>query len=228
MCFFRTVPLYRTELLKTSDKMYVDQVINDHADQHELSKSYHDISTKKPGTSTGIGSSHRELSKSYRDLPSNSKPSRLFGWTDEFSLHGYGGLRAAERNGVERSKSFACQGGLSDQASGSLASEEESYNFMSHHPHTSSRSRKTQSYKNTKVSNFMEDTIEPPQEFAGLDTRIQKKYNVAKNCLQQNQIRSTPENDHNNAIYEFERKIPMQSSILEAQKFKTVIFVSGN
>ena len=30
------------------------------------------------------------------------------------------------------------------------------------------------------------------------------------------------------AVYEFERKIPMQSSILEAQKFKTVIFVNGN
>ncbi len=29
------------------------------------------------------------------------------------------------------------------------------------------------------------------------------------------------------AVYEFEQKIPMQSSSLEAQKFKTVIFVSG-
>ena len=28
------------------------------------------------------------------------------------------------------------------------------------------------------------------------------------------------------AVYEFERKIPMQSSILEAQKFKTVIFIN--
>ena len=71
------------------------------------------------------------------------------------------------------------------------------------------------------------EPIEPPQEFAGLDTHIQMKYNAAKHCLKKPHSRATA-NATDNAVYEFERKIPMQSSILEAQKFKTVIFVSGN
>ena len=79
--------------------MYVDEVMT--SDRHELSKSYHDISSMN----NGLSGDKKDTSQSYRDLP---KPSRLFGWTDAFDLHGYGGLRGMERSeGVHRSKSFA-------------------------------------------------------------------------------------------------------------------------
>ena len=198
--------------------MYVDEVASssDHP-RHELSKSYHDISINH-----GL-SSKKEMSQSYRELP---KPSRLFGWTDEFDLHGYSGLRHSERSdGVHRSKSFACQDQRSLGFSGTAdhdTEDDNSYQLMAS-SHRRQR-HKTKSYKDTKVSHFTDDVdpIEPPQEFAGLDTHIQKKYNAAKHCLKKHP------RPNDNAVYEFERKIPMQSSILEAQKFKTVIFVSGN
>ena len=229
MYHYCRAPLYRTELLKTSDKMYVDQVdsASDHHHQHQLSKSYHDISINNRLASK------KEMSQSYRELP---KPSRLFGWADEFDLHGFGGLRHAERSdGVHRSKSFACKDQRSSGFSGHDSElDEAGHPFLSSSHHRQQR-HKTKSYKDTKVSHFMDDVepIEPPQEFAGLDTHIQKKYNAAKqHCLKKQPppraSTALPSANADNAVYEFEHKIPMQSSILEAQKFKTVIFVSGN
>merc|ERR1711881_727580 len=103
----------------------------------------------------------------------------------------------------------------------------------------------TKSYKDTKVPKAEAIDCffpEPPKEFAGFATDIQKKYNEAKQSMmlhsskknpatkkQKQQLRGGAETANGiDAVYEFERKIPMQSSILEAQKFKTVIFVSGN
>lgn len=133
---------------------------------------------------------------------------------------------------VRRSKSFAV--GTSSHSS------DGSYNLLlrpaAGAATTSHHSQKTKSYKQTKVTSppratpadhYFPDSspiIGPPKEFAGLSTKIQHHYDAAKRSLT---TRPKPKLAADN-VYEFERKIPMQSSILEAQKFKTVIFVSGN
>ena len=172
----------------------------------ELSKSYHDISWSQHRKhekrhDINFEKRHHDPTQSYNELP---KPSQLFGWTDEFNLHSYGGRRAAERSDhLQRSKSFASPN--SDEHS---SNSESSYRLLS-------RSRgpklQTKSYKDTKVT-------EPPRDYFNVDRKRVSSKTAAK----------SPKKTSSDAVYEFERKIPMQSSILEAQKFKTVIFVSGN
>lgn len=290
------VPLYRTELLKTSNRMsspvmYSDQdesesVINRRNWRHELSKSYNDIS--KPielsKTVSAMGA-YKDKTQSVYDLPGNSKPSRLFGWHDEFNLHSYDGLRGYERSEavrtttlhpcdkVKRSKSFAV--GTSSDKSSTGQSEDQLLDGL--RGGLSMHHNKTKSYKQTKVSSppkmaspvdhyfpsttsggggLHEMPIAPPKEFAGLSPDIQSQYDEAKRQLrhQRDHVTKSSTTKHHkhrhkqhqnshlkttsgaskslattaDAVYEFERKIPMQSSILEAQKFKTVIFVSGN
>jgi len=224
-------PLYRTELLKTSNKMYEDEtesVINRRNWRHELSKSYHDISRDIKHQQQQQTMGHAKLepkdtTQSYNELP---KPSQLFGWSDEFQWqHNYKTERGRERSdGVQRSKSFAI--GSDNSHHTHSASSTASSNILRYHQ----QQKKTKSYKDTKVSKA--EAIdrffpEPPKEFGGFATDIQKKYNEAKQSLHSKK-QTTKKQKTADAVYEFERKIPMQSSILEAQKFKTVIFVSGN
>lgn len=194
--------MYRTELLKTSNKMYAgeeEQISHQRNWRDELSKSYHDISWDQRTL-------HKEdKTQSYSELP---KPSQLFGWTDEFHLHGYGRAREHERSEglrhhIKRSKSFATMS-PSDRSSTSEAS----YNLLHGYE------RKSKSYKDTKVSS-------PPRHQHSA-APMTKHHHVTSKSKKQTSKKMA------DAVYEFERKIPMQSSILEAQKFKTVIFVSGN
>ena len=233
------MPLYRTELLKTSNRMHqttaaapapdmeTESIVSRGKWRDELSKSYHDISA----TSGGLSRKQKaqlnklDLTQSYSDLP---KPSQLFGWSDSFQAHGYGHARASERtDGVhlQRSKSFATP---SDHYSST--GSEASYNILSGH-----RSHGHKSYKDTKVSSPPDDR---PHRGGQVPAGHHKQQQVQQ--VQQQHVKNdytgggsgNPSKKHHqglqDAVYEFERKIPMQSSILEAQKFKTVIFVSGN
>ena len=251
-------------MLKTSNRMsspvnYSDNdesesVINRRNWRHELSKSYNDISKPIELSNRTVSMAYKDKTQSVYDLP---KPSRLFGWSDEFHLHSYDGLRGHERSEgprsprtaaphssttacdkVKRSKSFAV-GTSSDKSSNS----EDPLDGFRHQ-----QRNKTKSYKQTKVSSppkgvggtipdhFFppnhEIPIAPPKEFAGLSTDIQHHYDAAKKQLRQKNKQNTKTNSRprptSDAVYEFERKIPLKSSLLECQKFKTVIFVSGN
>ena len=258
-----------------------ESVINRRNWRHELSKSYNDIS--KPielSRTVSAMQAYKDKTQSVYDLP---KPSRLFGWTDEFNFQSYDGLRGQERSDgfrtntlhhpcdkVKRSKSFAVGGTSSDKSSTS----EDLLGDRLRGGHI-----QTKSYKQTKVSSppkmsppsdhffppgggNLEIPIAPPKEFAGLSPDIQQHYDDAKRQLRQHpkklkkKHRMSPSANSPNtgiggsslspqsvlqqqqqhpgasvastadAVYEFERKIPMQSSILEAQKFKTVIFIN--
>jgi len=165
------------------------------------------------------------MTQSYSELP--TKPSQLFGWSDAFQVHGYGHVRASERtDGVhlQRSKSFATP---SDHYSST--GSEASYNILSGH-----RSHGYKSYKNTKVSSPPDDRLRVGggdggrQVQAGRHHKQQVQKSTKKDYAGGGVSGSAAKHLHQDAVYEFERKIPMKSSILEAQKFKTVIFVSGN
>ena len=249
------MPLYRTELLKTSNRMHThhtataedtesivsrgkwrDELSRPELSRPEFSKSYHDISA----VSGGISKKQREaqlnkldMTQSYSELP--TKPSQLFGWSDAFQLHGYGHARASERtegvrtHNLQRSKSFATP---SDHYSST--GSEASYNILSGH-----RSHGHKSYKNTKVSSPPDDRLRGGGGGGGGEHgggQVQAgglhhhKQQVQKSTKKEHTSGGNGKTllQHQDAVYEFERKIPMQSSILEAQKFKTVIFVSGN
>jgi len=237
-----SMPLYRTELLKTSNRMHhhtaaeeTESVVSRGKWRDELSKSYHDVSaaasggiSRKPQREAQLNKPEplwnklekHDMTQSYSELP--TKPSQLFGWSDAFQVHGYGHARASERtegvHNLQRSKSFATP---SDHYSST--GSEASYNILSGH-----RSHGHKSYKHTKVSSPPDDRLRGgggdggghQVQAGGHHTKqvhkSTKKEHAAKTHL------------HQDAVYEFETKIPMQSSILEAQKFKTVIFVSGN
>jgi len=235
-----SMPLYRTELLKTSNRMHhtaaaaeeTESVVSRGKWRDELSKSYHDISAASGGLTQKQQAQSRkqqqaqlnkfDLTQSYSELP---KPSQLFGWSDAFQVHGYGHARASERtDGVhlQRSKSFATP---SDHYSST--GSEASYNILSGH-----RSHGHKSYKDTKVSSPPDDRLRGGQVQAGHHPKKQQQVQQQhpKNEFAGGGGASTTKKHHQlqDAVYEFETKIPMKSSILEAQKFKTVIFVSGN
>lgn len=232
--------MYRTELLKTSNRLYDDgyseteSMANRRNWRNELSKSYNDISYQQHELLRPTSTFEKKDVESHNEL---LKPSRLFGWTDEFNLNSYGGHRSMERSEgirthtmrhhgdkIKRSKSFAVGATSSSDKS---STTEASYNVLLG---ASTTKKMGNCYKKTKVSSpprtpsdhfFPSNLIVgPPKEFAGLSPDIQHSYDEAKTKL-----RHRTKGD---AVYEFERKIPMQSSILEAQKFKTVIFVSGH
>ncbi len=106
---YRATPLYRTELLKTSNTVHAEDtetesMINRRHWRDELSKSYHDISwdpnAGKEMTSTPIihNMYPKEKTQSYSDLNMQArKPSQLFGWMDEFNLHSFEHHRGSER-----------------------------------------------------------------------------------------------------------------------------------
>ena len=156
-------------------------------------------------------------------------------------------------NKVRRSQSFAV-GTTSSQSSTSEAS----YNLLRpHHFHQTKESKSYKKTKVTTPPKTKpaydpyfpaSDIIGPPKEFAGLNASIQEQYNEAKRTLHESRAHQNNANHRQpattktnkakrhkagkvasaDAVYEFEQKIPMQSSSLEAQKFKTVIFVSGH
>ena len=177
-----------------------ESVINRRNWRHELSKSYNDIS--KPielSRTVSAMQAYKDKTQSVYDLP---KPSRLFGWTDEFNFQSYDGLRGQERSDglrtkamlhpcdkVKRSKSFAVGGTSSDKSS---TSEDLLGDGLRGHVQSSC-------YKQTKVSSppkmsppdhffphhpgNLEIPIAPPKEFAGLSPNIQHHYDEAKRQL---------------------------------------------
>merc|ERR1739838_118773 len=241
-----SMPLYRTELLKTSNRMHhhtaaeeTESVVSRGKWRDELSKSYHDVSaaasggiSRKPQREAQLNKPEplwnklekHDMTQSYSELP--TKPSQLFGWSDAFQVHGYGHARASERtegvHNLQRSKSFATP---SDHYSST--GSEASYNILSGH-----RSHGHKSYKHTKVSSPPDDRLRGGQVQAGHHPKKQQQVQQQhpKNEFAGGGGASTTKKHHQlqDAVYEFETKIPMKSSILESQKFKTVIFVSGN